>query len=477
MNILFVLYGGAETNSFIPLSLFAKELIKRGHDCTVVLHDKQEKRKIIEGVAFFHPQDALKNPSSCFKNKKPADLLHAWTPRQNVTQFLLAYQALFPRPLVIYLEDHEGWIAEQFVCSLGKQVCKETEMSLGKLIPGALSHPYNYRYLLGLADAVATIVPALKEEVPAWIPAKTIMLGVDLDFFTPRLPKQDIRKKLAIGDNERVIVYCGGINRFTAPAIKSLCQTIELLHQRGYPCRLVRSGIEKLSTFPGICRKDLKHVIELGVLPRLELPDLMASADIFIQPGEPSPFEKFRLPCKITEFMAMGIPSIIPNGNIASLVKQEKEALVHTTGRVEEMADLCEKVFKDTFLQSQLRVGARQFAENYFKITQKVDQLEGLYKIAITRFNEYQAELFWKSANQETSLLKLLIKKMEHLLTYAETDEKNNCHKREQLLAEYLLLLEQRLCQRDQQVDEFQMRKRTKFLNYVTSYIRRNFYN
>ena len=37
MNILFVLYGGWDTNSAIPLGLHARELERAGHRCAVTM--------------------------------------------------------------------------------------------------------------------------------------------------------------------------------------------------------------------------------------------------------------------------------------------------------------------------------------------------------------------------------------------------------------------------------------------------------
>ncbi|MFI0348749.1 MAG: glycosyltransferase family 4 protein [Chthoniobacterales bacterium] len=452
MNILFVLYGGAETNSFIPLTLFARELMKRGHGCAVVIHDKKEKRKHVEGIRLIHPEEALTHSSEYFNNQQKADILHAWTPRQNVVQFVLAYEALFATPLLVYLEDHEGWIAEEFLRAHGQKPCLEKEKSWERLLPSVLSHPSKYRYFLGLADAIATITPSLQYEVPSWVAHETIMLGVDLDFFNPHRPlNRDLKKKLGLGEQEKIIVYCGGINQFTAPAIRSLCQTVLLLRQRGYPCRLLRSGPGKISKIFGIRKTECHCVIELGILPRSDLPHLMSLADIFIQPGRPTSFEKFRLPSKVPEFMAMGIPSIVPSSNIGSFVQQKKDALVHMTGIPEEMATLCEEIFKNSSLALELRKGARQFAEKHFDCRQKVDQLEKLYQRTIDHYGKNQSALFWKSNEAMASLATLFSNKLKQLLELS--DAENGDSKEREFFLKQLFLLEQEECKRSQQIE------------------------
>jgi hypothetical protein len=51
-----------------------------------------------------------------FPNGQPADLIHAWTPREAVRKFVLGYQRLLPKParLIIHLEDNERFLIEAY---------------------------------------------------------------------------------------------------------------------------------------------------------------------------------------------------------------------------------------------------------------------------------------------------------------------------------------------------------------------------
>lgn len=452
MNILFVLYGGVETNSFTPLALFAKELHKRGYQCAAVLHGSMEPWSD-HGIRLVTPHEALEDPSRCFSNGRKADVIHAWTPRQNVCEFVLAYQARYPTPLLIYSEDNEGWISESLIHETGKELWEMTEHAIYTKVPNSLSHPYDYKYFLGLADAITVILPQLQSDIPDWIFSDVVMLGVDLNDFSPRPLNHVLKKKFGITEQEKIIVYSGGVNQFTAAGIKALCETVMLINKRGTPCRLLRSGTGGLSVIPGMEEKHLAFVVELGVLPRAELPELMALADVFIQPGIVSPFEDLRLPCKIPELMAMGIPTILPNCNIASFITPQQEALVHYSGTPHEMASLALEIFNNSALSTTLKLGARQFARKYFDISQKVDQLEKIYSITREQYQKNSSEDFWISQSNEQCLIKLFLEKIDGLLHSSNALADQDQQKITATLIRLVHSLSQRLDARDNEVE------------------------
>ena len=391
MNVIFVLYGGVETNSFLCLSRFAKELYQRRHQCAAVLHGVM-KPWSESYLRVYSPQEVFKKPQACFKNGKKADIVHAWTPRQNVCDFVLQYQALHPTPLFIYSEDDEEWIAREAMRLSSQSLCQKIKnLFCQEEIPSYLSDPARFRDFLGTADVAGVITSELQKDLPSGSPAEVLLPGVDLKEFSPRSAVISLRKKYHLDDAGKLIVYCGGVNQFTGPNIRDLCSAVMLLNQRGWACRLVRSGMRKLVSIPGIKKEELESVLDLEMLPASEIPGLMSLTNVFVQPGRPSPFEAGRLPCKIIEFMAMGVPTILPHCNVGLLVQERQEAMTHKTGEPEEMASLCEEVFNNLSLQAQLSVGARNFAEKYFDIQKNTDQLERLYQRATAEFTKKQS--------------------------------------------------------------------------------------
>ena len=57
-------------------------------------------------------------------------------------------------------------------------------------------------------------------------------------------------------------------------------------------------------------------MIQVSFRPRSELPDYYALADVLIQPGRADDFNDFRIPSKLPEFFAMGLPVVLPPTNV-----------------------------------------------------------------------------------------------------------------------------------------------------------------
>src|SRR4051812_17824505 len=126
----------------------------------------------------------------------------------------------WPTPLAMYLEDNESWIS---TCAMGfddATLFRHTEKENADKLRNDLSHPFRYDSFIGLADAAAVILDQLKVKVPPWVHCETVMIGVDLEFFSPRARDLSMRAKYGVSESEKVIVYHGGLNEFVRPAIE-----------------------------------------------------------------------------------------------------------------------------------------------------------------------------------------------------------------------------------------------------------------
>lgn len=414
MNILFVLYGDFNSNSANPLVLYARELQLRGHYCAIAVPSNLESVSLHENPSFtpILYTDALASPDTVFCNGHAADVIHACTPREVVRHFVTSYMAKRPTPLVIYLEDNELWIStrELGVNEATLVSCSENEIS--ERLPEALSHPFRYDSFIGLADAVAVIQDKLKVEVPPWVHCETVMLGVDLEFFAPRPADVSLKKKYGVAANERVIVYHGGVDQFKMLAIETLCKAVGLINRQGYSCRLLRTGIRPLAFLEQLPQETASAISDLGMLPRHELPGLLALADVFVQPGQIDPFEDLRLPGKVPEFLAMGRPVIMPDANIANLFRDGLEAVLLRTGSAEEIAAKCIGLFSDPSRASQIGRAGRVLAEKYFDVRCQAGVLDKVYKAACNDFNPTIASEVWRAADEKTAVTLQLARKL-----------------------------------------------------------------
>jgi glycosyltransferase involved in cell wall biosynthesis len=317
MNILFAMYGDFRSNSAHPMALHARELAAAGHDCVAAVPSNVQSADSL-GTRSFRPVlygEALEHPERLFRDGRPADILHAWTPREGVRKFVTAYLARRPTPWVVYLEDNERWIANTALALTGMReetILQHTGEVISTWTPDGVPHVLRYESFIGLADAAVVIQDKLRPEVPPWVPCSTVMPGVDLEAFFPRPPDPALRQRYAVAGDARVIVYPGGLNDFTRPGLEALCRAVGMINAAGTACTLLRSGPVALDFLDRLPPEAAGAVRDLGALPRSDLPALFSLADLFVQPGKPDPFEDLRLPGKLPELFASGRPWCCP---------------------------------------------------------------------------------------------------------------------------------------------------------------------
>jgi O-antigen biosynthesis protein len=92
------------------------------------------------------------------------------------------------------------------------------------------------------------------------------------------------------------------------------------------------------------------------------VPGYLAIADAFVQPGARDEFNRYRLPSKLPEFLAMGRPVVLPNCNIGAELRHGVDALLLERGDGAEIADAVESLIADPALAQRLGRAAREFA-------------------------------------------------------------------------------------------------------------------
>ena len=413
MNVLFVLYGDFGGNSAAPLLHYARGLARRGHRCAVVvaslLGATPTSEELECGATPF--AQALASPQALFADGRPADVLLAWTPRENVRGFVTDWQSRSPTPWVIYLEDNEDWIARQALSMVGLHegiLLQHSEDVISAWTSPGLPHVLHYRDFVGLADVAVVIQDKLRSEVPPWVPCATVHPSVDLEAFRPMPRDAALRERLGISPNERIIVYPGGLNDFTRPGIETLCRAVHRINERGTACRLVRTGPVALDFLNRLPVGAASRVTELGVLSRGELPALLALADVLVQPGKNDPFDDLRLPGKLPEFFASGRPVVLPAANIATLLRDGVDAVLLDSGTPDEIADKCLTLFADPDLAQRIGEAGRRFAETHFDPARQSAALEQACLRAVEAFDASRAAVLWpREGGAEPTALRL----------------------------------------------------------------------
>lgn len=367
MNVLFANYGDLATNSTSHIAGFANALAEAGHACAVAVPWGVDTVRLVPEVKFravaFH--ECL-NGASPFPNGQPADVLHAWTPRELVREFAIRYCAVHRARLVVHLEDNEDYLFSAATgLPLGDLLALDEDAIRQRLAPG-LAHPRRARLLLRAADGVSTIVPTLRAFVPAGVAMLDLPPAVDFSLFHPMARVPSLRQSLGLRDGERCIVYTGSTSFANSAETRDLYEAVALLNRRGFATRLIRTGTDAPAFAESIPHATREHITHLGFIPRVELPGLLAEADVLVQPGRPGAFNNFRLPSKVPEYLAVGRPVIVPASNIGLELVDGRDAVVLDEATPGHIADACIRVFENPALGERLAQHATAFARQRF---------------------------------------------------------------------------------------------------------------
>ncbi|HVS51932.1 MAG TPA: glycosyltransferase [Opitutaceae bacterium] len=380
MNILFVNYGDFTTNSLNHIGGFANKLCAAGHACVVAITGERETLSAIPTPRFIPAtyQEVLDNPA-LFPNRLPADVIHAWTPRECVRHFVLAYQPRAHARLIIHLEDNEEFLLATWLGQPLETLREVSELELRERAPAALSHPRRYPHFLRAADGVTVIVDSLRQFVPEEVPAALLLPGVDFSAYRPQHADAALRAEIGLRADEKTIVFTGSNTFANEPEMRSLYLAVALLNARGRPTRLVRTGFNS-PAFEASLPADVRaFVTDLGFVEKARLPRLLALADVLVQPGQAGPFNDFRLPSKLPEFLSLGRPVVLPDTNIGRQLRDGVDALLLRNGSPEEIALACARVFDDEALARTLGRNALAFARDHFNLAINTKQLLAFY--------------------------------------------------------------------------------------------------
>lgn len=383
MNIMFVLYHDFSTSSAIHVHNFANLLEQEGHRCAVAVPENKESIQVyITDDIFYRPctfEETLDGTNSWFADNE-LDIIHAWTPREIVRKHCVRLQDRYPgSKLVIHLEDNEEMIVETFTRVPYQYLKRLSEKRLRYILPDLLSSPYCYPLFLEEADAITVITDALFEFVPENKTSYRLWPVIDLNRFSPKVGGKKVLEQLNLSVDDFVLCYVGSVHGVNAAEVRSLYLAVYLANRIGIPARLIRAGRDVVD-FLGDCTSELQqYVVNLGYVEMKDVPGLMASADLLVQPGRDDRFNKYRLPSKIPEFLAVGKPVAVPRANIGLILQDGEDSLIMKKGDAGSIVEAISKIYYDNKLGKRIADRGRTFAEKNFSQEEILDQLIAFY--------------------------------------------------------------------------------------------------
>jgi glycosyltransferase involved in cell wall biosynthesis len=379
VNILFVNYHHFRSNSAVHIFNLANELVDLGVDAAVCVPDRVRTVKRIGQPRFraFDFDGAL-DGTQLFANESGPTLVHAWTPRENVRDLTKRLVSWHSWPYVVHLEDNEDAVTASQLGVAPAELARVPESVLEGL-SRSLAHPQRYRTFLSGASGVTAIMDTLLELTPVDAPSEVIWPAFEQDLFSPRPPDHELKRDLGIGEDEFIVVYHGNAHAANAAEMRTLYLAVALVNRRGLPLRLVRLGKDHVDFLGPELLTVREHVLELRIRPRKEVPRYLALADVLVQPGRSDPFNDYRFPAKLPEFLAMGRPVILPRTNIGRFLRDGEECLLLDEGDAPEIARKVELLLRDPALRNRLARGGRRFAEQNLSWRRSAEKLLALY--------------------------------------------------------------------------------------------------
>lgn len=259
-------------------------------------------------------------------------LIEAGDPYQFAWSALHAKKKLQIKALAFYHSDLPQLAGQRF----GKAAQQAANLYVGKLYR-------QFDLVLAPSQIMVKKLRALGVPQAAHQP-----LGVDTNIFSPLRKNAQLRARLGLAANTRLIIYAG---RFTRE--KNLPELIRAIEELGAPYHLLLVG-----------RGKVRHASNVVTCLPYEadtraLAGLIAACDLFVHPGQ---FETFGL--VVLEALACGVPVLgVAGGGVAELVEENSGLLVRN-GSSAELVEGIRRLFRSD-LRAMGENGRRRMLAHY----------------------------------------------------------------------------------------------------------------
>ena len=393
MRVLFVCGADFSGPSEKQALGFAEQLLRRGHAVAIAIRGSESPGvdtaalSALEVVPYrFRGRRLVPQARQRMLGFAP-DVVHAFNPRLVVLTAASEVVSASGAALVVHFEDDEWSLIRASGLPVARRVLRRPALWLSRW--RVELWPFATRASLARAAAEAAaldaLTPALSQEVQARLGRRAEVVLPVLPTL-PGLGEQPRRPHAA--DGERTILYTGNVFGAHLSDFRILLRAVAVLRRRGIAVRLVHAGTFAPRLDPGRLaaqeglRTDDVHL--LGQLPLTEMPALLRRADVLVQPGAPSEFNRLRLPSKLQSYLASGTPTVTFAVGFGELLVDGEEALLTRTADPEELSDQLMRVLTDPDLATRLGEGGRRAARRLFDPVKNATTLIALYESALS---------------------------------------------------------------------------------------------
>jgi glycosyltransferase involved in cell wall biosynthesis/2-polyprenyl-3-methyl-5-hydroxy-6-metoxy-1,4-benzoquinol methylase len=407
MNVLLVSHCDFSGNSAMHVFSIANHLRAHGIRTVVAVpNDPKTVRTHGEpGFQLLHHDQASRD-GVVFPDGRGPDLIHAWTPREHVRKLTEKLASRYRSPYLLHLEDNEEVIVADELNGFDFREFSELPVRLLDEIGSPYrTNPRRAKDFLARAAGVTAVIDKLLEFKPAELPGCVFWPGFDDSFRKVPNGIGDLRRKLGIPPDAHVLVYTGNIHKSNESEVTSLILAAGILHRKGIPIRLVKTGSNYAGQDVVAGAIEAGYLLDLGWLPRTEVPSLLHLAEVLVQPGRPNRFNDYRFPSKLPEFLVSGKPVILPHSNLGRFLENGVNCILLDKGDPIEIAAKIERLFFEPELGARIGNAGRSFALARLDWSKNVNCIAAFYRQTLECPKFYPAGLAGEMSEPPVKLL------------------------------------------------------------------------
>lgn len=382
--------GGMEIHG----KILCEELVKRGHDVTVIstMHPDERNFEEDNGIKLHYLNNTVFG--SRRKGWKTASL-KKFIDLEQVDNFDIVFSmsAIIPKELVTtkrkipMIVISEGTGVMMLLSEIKQTFSHRNEF--GKLIKTFLSFIYYYvcwELSLKKYDAIIAVSNEVAKSILKWYfvdknKVFTVYNGIETNLFRPdRRHWKSIRESLAISDEKKILMFFSPVTK--QKGIHLLIKALPDILKKNKNIKLLIAGEGNYLTGARQLVRQLglqKDVNFVEHIPREAAPDYINVSDVFILPT----LRQEGMPFSLLEAMACQKPVIASNvGGIPSVIDDGKNGLLITPGNINELIDKILILLKDEAFATQLADHARKTIINQFNIEEMVEGTIKVFKLA-----------------------------------------------------------------------------------------------
>lgn len=362
--------GGVETH----VATISKELVRRGHDVTVVT--SRADRTLAERSEFggIHVRRVkaravwLRTPiapaTKAVLASLEADVVHAHSPPPLTSYY--AAKAASRRNLPFVITYH---------CDA------EVPSVFGPLIESAYRHTLEYATMRRTDRVIVTTATYAATSRAVWRFNPTVIPNaVDLQRYRPENDGREVRVRHGIREGESVVLFVGRMVEH-----KGIENLIEAAVSVAYAKFLLVGGGPELGSLRRLAARlgVSDRVIFTGQVSAEALPGYFAGADVFVLPSV-SRLEAFGIVA--LEAMASGKPVVVSDiPGVREVITDGKEGLLADPVDSEDLGGKIRILLADDQKRSQMGGAGRAAVERNFSVEIVVERIEALYRDLVAR--------------------------------------------------------------------------------------------